>query len=83
MAAIVGVTRWISVYLGHSYYVRCIWRQVRLAFPANLLEGGDRGHGEIWVPQSVQHQRQDAAEHHRVVRQPLGQSTWQQENIQE
>lgn len=83
MADVVGVTRQCRVYLRHSYYVGCIRRQVRLALPAYLLERGHRRHGEIWVPQSLQHQRQDAAEHHRVVGQPLGQSTWWRNNSEE
>lgn len=66
----------VCTYLRDSYYVGCVGWQVILALPANFLECRDRRNRKVWVPQSLQHQGQDTAEHHRVVCQPLSQSTW-------
>lgn len=63
-------------YLRDCYYVVCIRRQVIFAFPTDFLECRDGGNREVWISQSLKHQRQNTAEHHWVIGQPFSQSAW-------
>lgn len=60
-----------SSHLRHSHDVGGIRRQVILALPTDLLQGGDAGDGELRVAQSLEHQRQHVVNHDRVISQPL------------
>ena len=52
--------------------------QVVLTLAADPLQGGDAGDGELGPAQGLEQQGQQRGQHHRVVRQPLGQGAWGQ-----